>query len=173
MWYIYFFPLQSIPLTLTKGKGFSRVWKSLPWPLPPLTLPITPRGFKTPGNPYCYLAHNKVSSKMSISNIIAASPSHPQRWWDCANPWGLQFQALDLVGTLQNHLHHQCLHREMFISPNHVKVATSRPTMFKVTAEGTSISQFPVPACVRESGIIPDGYSVGWYFNRQRLSILY
>jgi len=52
MWYIYFFPLQPIPLTPTKGKSFSRVYKSLPLPLPLLTLPITPRGFKTPGNPY-------------------------------------------------------------------------------------------------------------------------
>ena len=64
------------------------------------------------------------------------------------------------------------LTREMFISPNYVKVATSRPTMFKVTAEGTSISQFPIPASVRESSIIPDGYSVGGSFNRQRLSVL-
>ena len=50
---------------------------------------------------------------------------------------------------------------EMFISPNHVKVAVARPTMFKATANGKGFIEVPIPASVRETGIIPDGHSVG------------
>ena len=57
------------------------------------------------------------------------------------------------------------LTREMFISSDHVKIAAARPTMFKVSEDGTGITQVPVPESVRETvketGILPDGYSVG------------
>ena len=49
----------------------------------------------------------------------------------------------------------------MFISPNYVKVAVARPTMFKATANGKGVIEVPIPASVRETGTIPDGYSVG------------
>jgi hypothetical protein len=50
---------------------------------------------------------------------------------------------------------------EMFISPNYVKVPVARPTMFKATANGKGVIEVPIPASVRETGTIPDGYSVG------------
>ena len=57
------------------------------------------------------------------------------------------------------------LTREMFISSDHVKTAAARPTMFKVLEDGTGITQVPVPESVRETvketGVLPDGYSVG------------
>jgi len=53
------------------------------------------------------------------------------------------------------------LTREMFISPDYVKVAATQGTMFKVTADGKGISEVPIPANVMETGTIPDGYSVG------------
>jgi hypothetical protein len=49
----------------------------------------------------------------------------------------------------------------MFISSDHAKIAAARPTMFKASADGEDITEVPVPASVRETGIIPDGYSVG------------
>jgi len=49
----------------------------------------------------------------------------------------------------------------MFISPNHVKIAVARPTMFNVTANGEGVIEVPIPARVRKTGTIPDGYSVG------------
>jgi len=53
------------------------------------------------------------------------------------------------------------LTREMFISPNYVKIAASRPTIYKATADGKGVTEVPIPANVRETGTIPDGYSVG------------
>ena len=57
------------------------------------------------------------------------------------------------------------LAREIFISSDHVKPAAARPTMSKVSEDGTGIIQVPVPEnmreSVRETGIFPDGYSVG------------
>ena len=53
------------------------------------------------------------------------------------------------------------LTREMFISPDYVKVAASRPTMFKATPDGKGISEVPVPTSVKETSTIPEGYSVG------------
>ena len=46
------------------------------------------------------------------------------------------------------------------MSDDYVKVATAQSTMFKNTADG-GIEEGPVPASVRETGIVPDGYSVG------------
>lgn len=49
----------------------------------------------------------------------------------------------------------------MFISPNYVEIAAALPSMFKATANGKGVSEVPIPANVRETGTIPDGYSVG------------
>ena len=46
------------------------------------------------------------------------------------------------------------------MSDDYVKVAITQSTMFKITADD-DIKEGPVPASVREAGIIPDGYSVG------------
>jgi len=57
------------------------------------------------------------------------------------------------------------LTREMFISSDHVKIAAARLTMFEVVADGKGITKVPVPESMRESvretGVLPDGYSVG------------
>ena len=52
------------------------------------------------------------------------------------------------------------LTREVFISDDYVKVAVAQSTMFKATADG-GVEEVPIPASIRETGIIPDGYSVG------------
>jgi hypothetical protein len=49
----------------------------------------------------------------------------------------------------------------MFISPDYVKVAATRPTMFKATENDKGISEVPIPASVTETSTIPEGYSVG------------
>ena len=49
---------------------------------------------------------------------------------------------------------------EVFISDDYVKIAVAQSTMFKTTADG-GIKEVPIPASVRETGNIPDGYSVG------------
>ncbi|KAF8903328.1 hypothetical protein CPB84DRAFT_1774576 [Gymnopilus junonius] len=50
--------------------------------------------------------------------------------------------------------------RETFISSDHVKVAAANPTMVKLSADGEGIEDVPVPASIKETGILPDGYSV-------------
>jgi hypothetical protein len=53
------------------------------------------------------------------------------------------------------------LTRETFISSDYVKIAATQSTMFKATADGEGVEEVPIPASVRETGAIPDGYSVG------------
>jgi len=53
------------------------------------------------------------------------------------------------------------LTRETFISSNYVKIAAGQSTMFKTTSDGEGVEEVPVPESVRETGIIPEGYSVG------------
>jgi len=53
------------------------------------------------------------------------------------------------------------LTRETFISSDYVQVAAAQSTMFKATANGEGVEEVSVPASVRETGIIPEGYSVG------------
>jgi hypothetical protein len=37
--------------------------------------------------------------------------------------------------------------------------------MFKVRADGECVEEVPVPASMRETGTIPDGYTIGWFFS--------
>lgn len=53
------------------------------------------------------------------------------------------------------------LTREMLISSDYGRIAAARPTMFELSTDSEGITEVPVPASVRETGIIPDGYSVG------------
>lgn len=53
------------------------------------------------------------------------------------------------------------LTRETFTSSDYLKIAATQATMFKTTADGEVVEEVPVPARVRETGTIPDGYSVG------------
>ena len=53
------------------------------------------------------------------------------------------------------------LTRELFISPDHVKIAATQSVMYKITADGEDVQEVPVPASVRATGTIPDGYTVG------------
>ena len=53
------------------------------------------------------------------------------------------------------------LTRELFISPDHVKIAATQSVMYKITADGEDVQEAPVPASVRATGILPDGYTVG------------
>ena len=54
---------------------------------------------------------------------------------------------------------------EMFISSDYAKVAVARLTMLQI-GEDDNITEVTVPENVRETGIIPEGYSVGSSFNR-------
>lgn len=57
------------------------------------------------------------------------------------------------------------LTQETFISSDYLKIAVTQGTMFKATADDEDVEEIPIPESVRESGIIPDGYSVGESFN--------
>ena len=47
------------------------------------------------------------------------------------------------------------------MSPDIVRVAISKKTMFDVGKDGKSIVEVPIPDSVKLSGILPEGYSVG------------
>ncbi|KIM40808.1 hypothetical protein M413DRAFT_446179 [Hebeloma cylindrosporum] len=49
--------------------------------------------------------------------------------------------------------------RETFISPDHVKIAATHSTMYKMMPDGV-VEEVPVPARVRKSGILLEGYTV-------------
>jgi hypothetical protein len=51
--------------------------------------------------------------------------------------------------------------RESFISPDIVKVAISKETMFDVGENGEGIFEVPIPESIKATGIIPEGYTVG------------
>ena len=53
------------------------------------------------------------------------------------------------------------LTRELFISPDHARIAATHSVMYKITADGEDVQEVPVPASVRATGIIPDGFTVG------------
>lgn len=50
---------------------------------------------------------------------------------------------------------------ETFISSDYVKIATTQSAMLMTTEDSEGVEEVPVPATVRETGVIPDGYSVG------------
>ena len=56
------------------------------------------------------------------------------------------------------------LTRETFISSDYIKIAATQAAMFKAT-DGEGVEEVPVPSSVRETGTIPDGYSVGESFH--------
>ena len=47
------------------------------------------------------------------------------------------------------------------MSPDIVKVAISKGTMFDVSKDGESVAQVPIPESIKATGIIPEGYTVG------------
>ena len=47
------------------------------------------------------------------------------------------------------------------ISPEIVKVAISKETMFDVGEDGKSIAEVPIPESIKATGVIPEGYTVG------------
>jgi len=53
------------------------------------------------------------------------------------------------------------LTRETIITSYYVKIAAAQSIMFKTTSDGEGVEGIPVPESVRETGIIPEGYSVG------------
>jgi hypothetical protein len=57
----------------------------------------------------------------------------------------------------------------MFMSSDYAKVAAARSTMVQIGEDG-KITEVPVPENVRETSIIPEGYSVGSCFNRLHLA---
>ena len=50
--------------------------------------------------------------------------------------------------------------RECFISPDIVKVAISKETMFDIGEDG-EVVEVPMPESIKATGIIPEGYSIG------------
>ena len=53
------------------------------------------------------------------------------------------------------------LTRGLFILPDHAKIAATHSVMYKITADGEDVQEVPVPASVRATGILPNGYTVG------------
>ncbi|KAE9407011.1 hypothetical protein BT96DRAFT_1014420 [Gymnopus androsaceus JB14] len=56
---------------------------------------------------------------------------------------------------------------EDFIRADHVKMATGKPTMFDYTDEG--LKEVPIPDSVRESGVVPSGYSIDFILSPERI----
>ena len=50
--------------------------------------------------------------------------------------------------------------RESLISPDIEKVAISKKTMFVLSEDVESVLEVPIPESIKESGIIPEGYTV-------------
>jgi hypothetical protein len=44
------------------------------------------------------------------------------------------------------------------MASDYLKIAATQATMYKTTADGEGVEEVPVPASVRETGTIPDGY---------------
>jgi hypothetical protein len=55
------------------------------------------------------------------------------------------------------------------MSSDYLRIAATQAAMFKATADGEGVEEVPVPASVRETGTIPDGYSVGESFHPRLL----
>ncbi|TFK35322.1 hypothetical protein BDQ12DRAFT_760002 [Crucibulum laeve] len=49
---------------------------------------------------------------------------------------------------------------EIFILPNHARIAAAQSTMWVLSEDGQSTMQVPVIESVKETGIIPAGYCV-------------
>ena len=56
------------------------------------------------------------------------------------------------------------LTRSTFISPDLQKIAAALPTMYALSQETNSLEFVPTPMKVKETGIIPAGFSVGMIF---------
>jgi hypothetical protein len=59
----------------------------------------------------------------------------------------------------------QPITRSLFISPDVEKVASNLPTMVVFRADGRGVEEVPVPASVKESGVIPEGFCVEMMFD--------
>lgn len=55
---------------------------------------------------------------------------------------------------------------------DYLRIAATQAAMFKATEDGEGVEEVPVPASVRETGTIPDGYSVGESFHRTQNHLL-
>ncbi|KAJ3983656.1 hypothetical protein F5890DRAFT_1566339 [Lentinula detonsa] len=58
--------------------------------------------------------------------------------------------------------------REDFVLPDHVKVALDKGTMF-VFAEASDLKEVPLADSIKESGVIPPGYSIDFIVSPERI----
>ncbi|KAJ3737426.1 hypothetical protein DFJ43DRAFT_1149275 [Lentinula guzmanii] len=58
--------------------------------------------------------------------------------------------------------------REDFVLPDHVKVALDKGTMF-VFAEASDLKEVPLADSIKESGVIPPGYSIDFIISPERI----
>ncbi|KAJ3788764.1 hypothetical protein GGU10DRAFT_345297, partial [Lentinula aff. detonsa] len=58
--------------------------------------------------------------------------------------------------------------REDFVLPDHVKVALDKGTMF-VFAEASDLKEVPLTDSIKESGVIPSGYSIDFIVSPERI----
>ncbi|KAJ3998074.1 hypothetical protein F5050DRAFT_1710831 [Lentinula boryana] len=58
--------------------------------------------------------------------------------------------------------------REDFVMPDHVKVALDKGTMF-VSAEASDLKEVPLADSIKESGVIPSGYSIDFIVSPERI----
>ncbi|PPR06392.1 hypothetical protein CVT26_004653 [Gymnopilus dilepis] len=59
------------------------------------------------------------------------------------------------------------LTRETFISPDYVKIATTKSTMFTTSPEG--VVEVPLLDSIKETGNIPQGYSIDFVLDPSRV----
>ncbi|KAJ3922177.1 hypothetical protein F5877DRAFT_75533 [Lentinula edodes] len=58
--------------------------------------------------------------------------------------------------------------REDFVHPDHVKIALDKGTMF-VFAEASDLKEVPMADNIKESGVIPAGYSIDFVVSPERI----
>ncbi|KAF8959859.1 hypothetical protein BDZ97DRAFT_1374035 [Flammula alnicola] len=58
--------------------------------------------------------------------------------------------------------------RSLLIDDDHVKIATTLPTMF-ILSESEGVEEVPMPEYIKETGVLPDGYSVDFILDPGRV----
>jgi len=56
--------------------------------------------------------------------------------------------------------------RETFIADNLTKIAVELPTMFVFGDDGETVKEVPVPASIKATGTLPEGFTIGIVFSQ-------
>jgi len=56
--------------------------------------------------------------------------------------------------------------RETFIADNLTKIVVELPTMFVFGDDGETVKEVPVPASIKATGTLPEGFTIGIVFSQ-------